>query len=236
MAIKHKLYKFKSNPINQTLTRLIIVILFSIAFGYIEAAVVVYLREIFHPDGFSFPIKLFTLDQLSKHLLRIEVGREISTLVLILTSCLLFGRNRRQRVAYFFVIFALWDIFYYVWLKVLINWPASIMDYDILFLIPMVWASPALAPILVSLTMLIFAAVVLMLDAKNLRMKFTLFDLFGYLIAALIIVSGFCYAGRFHEKLDFDRHYSWLVFAAGEFIAVGIFTRRVVTNYSHQIK
>ncbi|MHC4213225.1 MAG: hypothetical protein ACYSWP_07640 [Planctomycetota bacterium] len=110
----------------------------SIAFGYIEASVVVYLRAIFYPDGFVFPLTEFGIETspLWRRLLLTEIGREASTLVLIISGAYLFGRNVRERVAGFMIIFGIWDIFFYVWLKVLVNWPGSIMDWDILFLIP----------------------------------------------------------------------------------------------------
>ncbi|MHC4753080.1 MAG: hypothetical protein ACYTFW_24855, partial [Planctomycetota bacterium] len=150
-----------SEPLKTTIKRFCIVVVFSIAFGYIEAAVVVYLREIFHPDGFTFPMTIFGIGPHWKRFLLTEIGRETATIVLIFTGAWLFGRNLQQRFAYFLTIFAVWDIFYYVWLKVLINWPASIMDWDILFLIPVTWASPVLYPVLISITLLIFAGIIL---------------------------------------------------------------------------
>ena len=79
------------------LKRFCIVVIFGIAFGYIEAAVVVYLRAIFHPDGFTFPLVIFGGGPLREKLMLIEVGREAATLILILTGTWLFGANRRQR-------------------------------------------------------------------------------------------------------------------------------------------
>ena len=32
-------------------------LLYAVAMGYLEAAVVVYLRAIYYPEGFSFPLK-----------------------------------------------------------------------------------------------------------------------------------------------------------------------------------
>ena len=69
------------------LKRFGVVVIFSIAFAYIEAAVVVYLREIFHPDGFTFPLTIFDAAPDAMRLFFTEVGREVSTIVLILTSC-----------------------------------------------------------------------------------------------------------------------------------------------------
>lgn len=43
--------------INHSLLKKIVwLILFSIAMGYLESAVVVYLREIYYPNGFVFPL------------------------------------------------------------------------------------------------------------------------------------------------------------------------------------
>jgi len=140
--------------------RFIALVFFGIAFGYIESAVVVYLRAIFYPNGFTlFPIVDFDDIAGFGPYLVTEIGREAATLVLMFTASYMLGRNLRRRFAYFLTIFAVWDIFYYVWLKVLIDWPASILDWDILFLIPAAWAGPVLAPVVTSLTMLIIAAV-----------------------------------------------------------------------------
>lgn len=115
------------------ITRGSIAVLLAVAFGYIEAAVVVYLRQIFHPNGFIFPLPAFLLSDGSRNMLIIEVGREAATLVLILSVSLLAGTNAPQRTACFMIIFAVWDIFFYVWLKILLGWPASFMDWTYCF-------------------------------------------------------------------------------------------------------
>jgi len=116
-----------------------------IALGYFEAAVVVYLRELFYPDGFSFPLTV-----IPTRLLTIEIGREIASLLLIAAIAILAANRARDRLGYFLVLFGVWDIFYYVWLKVTINWPASLLDWDILFLIPLPWIGPVIAPVLIA--------------------------------------------------------------------------------------
>jgi hypothetical protein len=206
------------------LKRFLIVVIFSIAFGYIEAAVVVYLRAIFHPDGFTFPLA-FAIAPSSKHILLTEIGREAATIVIILTGSWLFSRNRQQRFAYFLTIFAVWDIFYYVWLKVILDWPASITDWDILFLIPVVWASPVLAPLLVSLTMLLFAVIILYRDFISRPLKVTGLDGLFFIAASLIVVVSFCIAGRHIGQQDFNSYFYWPLFAAGNILAVVFFLR-----------
>ncbi|UCF42814.1 MAG: hypothetical protein JSV99_09525 [Planctomycetota bacterium] len=212
-------------PFKKTLKRLIIAVVFSIAFGYIEAAVVVYLRAIFYPDGFTFPLAEFGIGPLWKRLVLIEVGREAATLVLILTGSYLFARIRQQQFAYFLTIFAVWDIFYYVWLKILLDWPAAIMDWDILFLMPVPWASPVLAPVLVSLIMLICAVVILYRSSLAKPLEATLIDLLCLSLAAVVMIVSFCIAGLNVTEPDFRSHFHWPLFAAGLAAAVALFLK-----------
>ncbi|MHC4571711.1 MAG: hypothetical protein ACYS0C_06515 [Planctomycetota bacterium] len=212
-------------PLRTTLKRFFIVVIFSIAFAYIEAAVVVYLRAIFHPDGFTFPLTEFGIGPLWRRLLLTEIGREAATLVLMLTSAWLFGRNRQEGFAYFLAIFAVWDIFYYIWLKVLLNWPASIMDWDILFLIPMPWGGPVLAPVLVSLILLVFAIIILYRRCGGRSIKVSLIQWAGFILAALVVVVSFCIAGLHVTKPDFQSHFHWSLFALGPIWAIALFLR-----------
>jgi len=225
MCTHENLPHTSGEPPKTTLKRFLIIVIFSIAFAYIEAAVVVYLREIFHPDGFTFPLTNFGISPLWKQLLLTEIGREAATLVLILTGAWLFGRNLRQRFAYFLTIFAVWDIFYYVWLKILIDWPSSIMDWDILFLIPITWAGPLLAPVLISLTLLLFAVIILYRDSCASGIKVTLMDWLGFSLAGLVVVICFCIAGPHITEPDFQSHFYWPVFAAGLLSAAALFLK-----------
>ena len=213
------------DTLGTTFKRFCIAVVFSIAFGYIEAAVVVYLREIFYPDGFNFPLSISIIDSVSRRILLTEVGREAATLVLIVTGAWLFGRNLRQKVAYFLTIFAVWDIFYYLWLKVLLDWPASIMDWDILFLIPVPWAGPVLAPVLVSLLMLLFAAAILYHDCLAGPIKVNLYDWLVLSIAAITVVVSFCIPGPHTAQEDYASYFYWSLFAVGLLPAVLVFVR-----------
>jgi len=198
---------------------------FGAAFGYIEAAVVVYLRAIFYPDGFRLPLVQFGHGELWRRLLLTKIGREAATMVLISSGAWLIGRNIRERLACFLVIFALWDIFYYVWLKVLIDWPGSIMDWDILFLIPIVWASPVLAPVLISALMLVFGIVILRFNDAGRGIKVNLLDWFGFFVSVLVMVMCFCLAGRHIAEADFASHFWWWLFGSGYLLAVGVLVK-----------
>jgi hypothetical protein len=214
-----------TEPLKTTFKVFCIVVIFGIAFGYIEAAVVVYLRAIFYPDSFTFPITMLGLSPLGKRLLLTEIGREVATIVLIFTSSWLFGKNYRQRFAYFMIIFAVWDIFYYVWLKVLLDWPASIMDWDILFLIPTIWASAVLYPVLISITLLVFAAVILYRDAQGRTIRVTPADWLVFIISGIIVVVSFCTPGPHVTELYFESYFYWPLFAAGLLLAIGMFIK-----------
>lgn len=218
----------------EVLRRLGIAVVFSIAFAYIESAVVVYLRVIFHPHGFTFPLEVFGVTAEAKRLLVTEIGREAATLVLILTSAWLFGQLRQERAAYFLAIFAVWDVFYYVWLKVLLDWPASIMDWDVLFLIPAVWASPVLYPILVSVAMFAFAVAILYHCAHGRPLIVTRADWLGWLVSTGIIVVSFCLGGRRITQADYAESFHVSVFAVGFCLGVGTCARTLLRTRKSQ--
>ncbi len=131
-------------------------IVFAVAMAYFEAAVVVYLHEIFYPGGFEFP-----LTAISTRLLAVELGRELSTMLMLAAVAFIAGKKSWERFGYFIVIFGIWDIFYYVWLNVTIGWPSSLFEWDILFLIPLPWIGPVIAPILISIMMTVTGIMIL---------------------------------------------------------------------------
>ncbi|MEK6792710.1 MAG: hypothetical protein AABX95_02740 [Nanoarchaeota archaeon] len=109
-----------------------IVTIFSIAMGFLESTIVIYLRKIYYPDGFDFPLKGF----IDPNILSIEWIREFFTIVMLITIGLLAGKTLYEKFAYFILSFAIWDIFYYVFLKAFLDWPQSWITWDLLFLIP----------------------------------------------------------------------------------------------------
>jgi hypothetical protein len=129
--------------------------IFAMAMGFLEGIVVIYLRELYYPQGFGFPLKL-----MSPELASIEWIREITTLIMLAAVGIIAGRNNLQRLLYFLFTFGVWDIFYYVALKLLIGWPASLLTWDLLFLIPVSWLSPVLAPVICSVTMIVMALMI----------------------------------------------------------------------------
>ena len=130
--------------------------LFFVAMAFLESAVVVYLRAIYYPEGFDFP-----LVPMSSVIIGTEVIREFATLIMLLVPGALVSRFALDRFAWFCFGFGVWDIFYYIWLKVLLGWPSSLASRDLLFLIPVPWVGPVWAPCLVSLGLIVLAVVLL---------------------------------------------------------------------------
>lgn len=169
----------------ETMKSLLWVTLFGIAFGMVESAVVIYIREQYYPEGFFFPIKA-----ISGKIIFTELWREAATLLMLVAIGIAAGKNSVQRFAYFLLSFAVWDIFYYVFLKVFISWPESLFTWDILFLLPVAWIGPVIAPVILSFLMIGMA---LMLIAKNQRIKGREWVLFigGALISILSFTLDF---------------------------------------------
>jgi hypothetical protein len=135
---------------------LITLSLFAIAMGLLESAVVIYLRDILYPEGFAFP-----LNPIRPDLVWTEIFRELATLVMLIGVGILAGRNSSERFAWFLYAFAVWDIFYYVFLWILIGWPESLLTWDVLFLLPVTCTGPVITPLIVSATMILLALLIL---------------------------------------------------------------------------
>lgn len=130
----------------------IAVLAFGVAMGYLEAAVVVYLRAALGlgPPGLVPTGLGATAAEGALALERIEVVRELATVVMIATVGWLAGRSRLERLAWASVVFGTWDIVYYGGLRLTIGWPPAPDTWDVLFLVPVPWVGPVWAPIIVS--------------------------------------------------------------------------------------
>lgn len=196
--------------------------LFSIAMGYLETAVVVYLRAIYYPNGFDFP-----LVNMNMLIAVTELGREAATIIMLAGIGIVAGKNSTQRFAWFLYCFAIWDIFYYVFLKLLLNWPESLFTWDILFLIPLPWVGPVIAPCIISLTMIGVALTLILFNEKNNSLKLN-FTEWGFLISgSLIVILSFlsdCYRCIHTYKGEIlgaiaqyiPLHFDWWIFWIGE--------------------
>ncbi len=155
---------------------------FAISFGFLEAIVVVYLRELYYPSGFSFPMKL-----IPHKIYFVEIVREVTTIIMLISAGSLAGKTRIQKFAYFLIAFALWDIFYYVALKLFLDWPQSLLTWDILFLIPIPWLGPVLAPVICSLGMIVFGLLILNFEENKINVKLNGRE-FGLTLTGIILI------------------------------------------------
>jgi len=186
------------HPLNRIL---IIITAFSIAMGFLESAVVVYIREIMYPDGFAFP-----LASPGKTIIVTELIREAATMVMLLCVGILTGRKASERFAWFIYSFAVWDIFYYVFLRLLIAWPESLMTLDVLFFIPVTWVGPVLTPVLVSLTMIFFALLILRFSYQKGSARISSLQWILLISGSLILILAFTwdYSGYILREYSFS--------------------------------
>jgi len=129
-----------------------VVVVYATAMAWVEAAVVFYLRTMIDRINPYQPNPLPAIGKLGPA----ELVREAATLVMLLAVGLLAGRNWRSRLGYAAVAFGVWDVCYYVFLKAMSGWPHSLFDWDILFLLPLPWWGPVLAPVLIALLMIVW--------------------------------------------------------------------------------
>ncbi len=186
---------------------------------------VVYLRTIGAPLRVAaglptqelFPLlRLDRLTPATLSLLRIELAREASTLLMIWAV----SGNARNRLAAFVLTFGVWDLTFYLWLRVLIGWPPSLLTWDLLFLLPVPWAAPVLAPSIVAATMIAFGAWMLANEPRRTR------SLLPWLLltagAAVILIS-FLWDWRRWLAGEAPREFPWMIFACGDALAIAGF-------------
>jgi hypothetical protein len=197
----------------------------AVAFAYIESSVVVYLRILYYPEGFRFPVEEMPLT-----LFLTEVGREIATIVVLLVLSFLVAQKLKFRVFLFLYCFGIWDLCYYLWLKVLVGWPVTILDWDILFLIPVPWVAPVLSPVLISLFFIAAAVVVNHLESRGGSVSFHRVDWLLEILAALIIVCSYFWetGSVFHKTIP--ERYPWWLWGTGIVLALSIFIRRMIQS------
>lgn len=205
--------------------------LFSVAMGFMESAVVIYLRKIYYPAGFEFP-----LVPIEPQIAVVEFLREAATIIMLAGISILVGRTRSEKFGCFLFCFAVWDIFYYVFLKLFLGWPVSWLTWDILFLIPVPWVGPVLAPCIVALSLAAWGLAICIANEKEYDARIRISELTLFVTGGLVIIFSFtydylCYLGRtrtspwspqssealFSEISQYvPENYSWLLFAAGQ--------------------
>lgn len=132
---------------------------FAIAMGHLEAVVVVYIRHILNIVPTPEQLDANVYAKVPPWVVATEQGREAATIIMLVALAYLAGRKPLHKLAVFLFAFGVWDITYYVALKVLLGWPASLMTLDLLFLIPSPWFAPVWLPVAISAGMITIALI-----------------------------------------------------------------------------
>jgi hypothetical protein len=171
--------------------RILWLTLFALAMGVLEAIVVVYLRLLYYPDGFQFPIM-----PMEERVALIEIAREAATLVMLFTLSVLAGRDRLDRFFLFALLFGIWDIFYYLSLWIMLDWPASLFTWDILFLIPIPWLAPVIYPVIISILLITGYTVHQILVRMGRALSPSLTEWLIASTGGLVVIVSFCWNWR----------------------------------------
>ncbi len=212
-------------------------VMFSVAFGYVEAAVVVYLRALYTPMRMHFHpalsandiFPLLSLEQLRalgpEHTtrLKIELAREFATLLMLASVALTAARKPREWLAALLVCFGIWDMAFYASLKLLLSWPASLFTWDILFLLPVPWVGPVLAPLLVSVSMVTAGLTSLWREYRDEPLHMTGLRWISIVLGGLIVFAAFIFDFRNTARGGNPNPFQWGLFLIGLGIALFAF-------------
>ena len=137
--------------------RWLIVVIFAAAMAWVESAVVLYMRMLIDR------LELYRQAPLPAGLGlgQTELIREAATLIMLSAVGWLAGHSWRDRLGYALLAFGVWDILYYLFLIPLTGWPQSPMDWDLLFLIPLPWWGPVLAPLTIAGLMILIGSLII---------------------------------------------------------------------------
>jgi hypothetical protein len=219
-------------------------LLFGISFGYVEASVVIYLSALYEPlrqriypgrtSSNVFPLlpleELKAADPQYIRLLKVELARESATLGMLAAAALLVDRSGAHWLAAFLIAFGAWDLSFYAFLKLLLHWPDSWLTWDLLFLIPVPWAAPVLAPVLVSVTMIGGGLVYFTREWMRRPVHLGRPHWFGFFACGLILVVAFTWDFRNISAGGMPRPFPWPVFAFAEAIGLGTFLHAVSSS------
>ena len=162
--------------------------LLSIAMAFLETSVVIYLRKLYYPGGFNFPLSV-----MDKDVAFVELFRELATLVMLLGAGFIAGRTKTEKFGLFLFCFAVWDIFYYIFLKITLDWPKSLLTWDVLFLIPTTWVGPVIAPVILSVIMIVFALVISSFTNQNIKTRINPLEWILLVFGSVILIIGFVF-------------------------------------------
>ena len=193
--------------------------IFAVAFGLMEAVVVVYIREILDmQSGILFPFPQHP-DLSRNWILQIEAYRELATLLAIVPPAYLFGNRLFERFLAFGIIFGLWDLSYYGFLWVILDWPPSLFTYDVLFLWPRMWVAPVICPVTISLSLVLFGTAYLLIARRRKPRNPGMVQMLMSIAGGGLVIWSFVIDADYYLAGGMPPRFSWIIFVSGFFIA-----------------
>ena len=215
------------------------VAMFSVSMAFLESAVVIYLRELYYPEGFSFPLKT-----LSEKIIVTELFRELATLFMMISIAFIVATRKHERFSWFIFVFGIWDILYYVFLKIFLDWPETLFTWDVLFLLPSTWVGPVICPIINSLSMIIIAMMVLLPGKMGFKPSIAKWEWVLLIAGAVLVFISYTEEYYFYINSEFDiseimlystndaliefssqfvpQHFRWGLFISGQLLFIGM--------------
>jgi hypothetical protein len=193
------------------------VVIYAAAMAWVESAVVFYLRSMIDRIEPYQPDPLPIIGGFAS----VELPRELATLLMLFAVGFLAGRTWRARIGYAVIAFGVWDVFYYVFLKIICGWPHSLLDWDVLFLLPLPWWGPVLAPVLISLLLILWGTFASQFERKHPPMPSSwrawILNFTGVALAFYVFMADSIAAA--HHNLDAIRsmlpaRFNWPLFCA----------------------
>jgi len=199
-------------------SRLVWLTAFGVAFGYLEGAVVVYLRTIYYPGGFGFPLALP-----EDRILGVELGREVATLIMLWAVARLAGRSGWDRFGVFAFLFGVWDIVFYAALWLALGWPESLLTWDVLFLVPLVWTGPVITALLVAGCLVAAGALMMRRAADGVRPFRPWWVWAGAAVALGLLLYAFMANHGIVRANGVPDAFPWVPFSLGLILGWGVF-------------
>ena len=199
-----------------------------LAFGWIEASVVVYLREIYvreislqgTNDFAGLPVSLVSLPS---RLVAVEMAREACTILLLGAVAWLAGRRTAARAGAFLLSFGIWDLTYYAVLRIVLRWPESLRAWDVLFLIPLPWVAPVWAPMTVAMLFVAAGSYVFWTSERERHYRWP--DVGVLAASALLTIAAFLVEWRAVADYRMPERFPVWLFCAGVVLGTAWFVR-----------
>ncbi len=215
-----------STSVSNRHSTFIALLVFAVAFGWIEGCVVVYLREVYLTEavpgapGLQIPITAVALPAWT---IKVELVRETCTMLVLGAVAWLASRRMAGRWGAFLIGFGVWDLIYYATLWIVLRWPEGLSTWDILFLIPVPWVAPVWTAV-VAASGFVAAGTWLLYTDDRIR-RWRPIDGAAIVVGAAIIVGSFLVESRAAAEHYVPERFAWWIYWPGFLLALAALVR-----------